>query len=305
MVLAKPNLFAVADLGTNTFHLLVVKKSKDNFDEVYRERVFVNIAEEGIQHIGDPPYHRAKETIRSFSDKLDELGVTEVKVFGTAALRTADNGPQLIHEIKAETGIDIQIIDGKREAELIAKGTNLILDMSVGQYLIMDIGGGSVEFILVDDGDIGYIKSFPLGVTALYNHFNHEEPISTQEVEEIHQYLSNQLLNLRETIENQRIKALVGASGSFEVLELIINGKINNRSCSKFDIADTKEIMDTIIKMDLSQRLAHKSIPNHRAKLIVVAFLLMQQVLGSSSFDKLIVSPFALKEGVISEYLGI
>lgn len=296
--------YAVIDLGTNTFHLLIVKKNKTNWEEIYRKRVFVNIAKEGIQTIGKASYERGMETIIEFHNSLQEFDVRNVKVFGTAALRTATNGPAFQSEVQQKTGLSIEIINGQREAELIAKGTKAVVDMSMGNYLIMDIGGGSVEFILVQDDLETYVESFPIGITSLYRRFPHKEPITEVEIQRINDYLSGILVPLRERIGELKINGLIGASGSYEVLEQILSNNIAKSKSSKFPIDEIVEQIDRIIKLDLAERLQEPAIPEQRAKLIVIAFLLMKHVEDLSSFDSMIISPFALKEGALIEMIG-
>ena len=297
--------YAVLDLGTNTFHLLIVQKYKSGWNEIYRNRVFVNIAEEGIRTIGANCYKRGIETIEAFHAKLREFKVEQVKVFGTAALRTASNGPAFQAEVKLKTRISIEIIDGQREAQLIAKGTKAIVNMTVGNYLIMDIGGGSVEFILVQNNQQTYIQSFPVGITALYNQFTHGEPISIEEEVSINNFLSKQLAPLEQKIKHLKIEGLVGASGSYEVLEKILSGEINQTKSNKFEIEDILEQINKITKHDLPTRLQNQNIPDQRAKLIVVAFLLMKFVINLSTVKLMIISPYALKEGALIELMNL
>jgi len=297
--------FAVIDLGTNTFHILIVKKTSTHWDEVYRKRVFVNIAEHGIETLGADCYRRGMETIVEFHEELVKLEVKQVSVFGTAALRTASNGATFRSEVKNKTGLTIEIIDGRREASLIAKGTKAIVDMAKGNYLIMDIGGGSVEFILVQDVEETYIESFPIGITSLYNKLPHGEPISRDEIAKINEYLDEQLKPLKNKLNDISIEGLIGASGSYEVLEKIITGNIAERKASRFDITDINKQIDHIIKMDLSERLQNPSIPKQRAKLIVVAVILMKHVLNITSFKSMIISPYAIKEGALLEMMNL
>ena len=297
--------FAAIDLGTNTFHILIVRKTMTLWEEVYRKRVFVNIAEGGIETISPICYQRGLDTILGFHQKIKEYDIKQISTFGTAALRTATNGPAFQSEVKQRTGLEIQIIDGQREAQLIAKGTKAIVDMSIGNYLIMDIGGGSVEFILVQNNQENYIESFPIGITSLHRQFPHSEPISDIEIASIDEYLSKRIAPLRDKIENLTIEGLVGASGSYEVLEKILSDSITKNSASKISINRVTEQIDRILKLDLSARLADPDIPNQRAKLIVIAVLLMKHVLGLCKFNSMIISPFALKEGALLELMDL
>ncbi|MEN0005954.1 MAG: hypothetical protein AAF798_17520, partial [Bacteroidota bacterium] len=115
--------FAVIDLGTNTFHLLITEAlPAGGFSEVYRERKFTQLAEEGIETIGAAALQRGLKALQHFKQQLTAHQVEQVRAFGTAALRTASNGPDFIRQVAEEIGIDIQLISGTEEARLIHLG---------------------------------------------------------------------------------------------------------------------------------------------------------------------------------------
>lgn len=142
---------AVIDLGTNTFHLLIADLHADGrIEEVYRERRFVKLASEGIATIGEAPFARGLEALNHYRKILDEYNCANLKAIGTAALRTASNGPEFVRTARETVSIDIQLIPGDEEAQLITKGVLAALPPLNERILIMDIGGGSTEFIIAD-----------------------------------------------------------------------------------------------------------------------------------------------------------
>ncbi|NJK83906.1 MAG: hypothetical protein HC912_08960 [Saprospiraceae bacterium] len=153
------NRYAVIDLGTNTFHLLIVEQNRQ---KLYQERQFVKLAENGIEHISAAPFQRGIETMLHFHRVLKKFDVQQVQAFGTAALRTAHNGSAFIEEVEEATGIEIQLISGEREAALIQKGVAQAIPATDAHSLIMDIGGGSVEFILANQHEVFWAQSFLL-----------------------------------------------------------------------------------------------------------------------------------------------
>ena len=143
---------AVIDLGTNTFHLLIADiKNKGQFETLKRIRKYVYIGEEGVSILGDKPLQRAFETLTHFKQTSTEFEVDEIIAFGTAALRTASNSNDFISKVRDEIGIEIQLISGEKEADLIYLGTKKAIPPTSENFLIMDIGGGSVEFIIAND----------------------------------------------------------------------------------------------------------------------------------------------------------
>lgn len=297
------NRLAVIDLGTNTFHLLIVDTLGGEFTEVYRHREFIYLAEEGIATIGEAALSRAYLCLSVFRERLNEYDVAQVRVTGTAALRTAQNGTAFVAKVQENYGLHIEIIDGKKEAILISKGTALALRDSVSDYLIMDIGGGSVEFIVVDNGEVGFAESYPIGVSVSYQLFDPKDPIQKDEIMDIEKYISHTIDHVKRFLKDKNVKTLVGASGSFEVLQCMLGRGDDLREVSNFDISAFDSWYALIIKSTLDERYKMPNLPPERAKLIVVAAIMMKTVLRECHLDQIAVSPYALKEGLLSEMM--
>ena len=299
------NKLAIIDMGTNTFHLLIVEKSdcKVGFKEVYRDRHYVLLAEEGINIISETSIQRAKRAVDAFQNELSYYHNIELTIVGTEALRVAANGDLINRYVEEKLGSHPQVISGKREAELIYKGNQLIVTTEDTPYLIMDIGGGSTEFILADDSGIIFSKSFPLGVTKMYNNFNDKDPISLRAISNIETHVESYLSELTGTIKDYNLKSLIGASGSFEVLSSVLTGKIPKTEIVNIALEDFEKLSTQIVLSTFDQRKAVKGIPESRAKLIQVAFIMMRKIIKLYNPDRIGVSPFAIKEGLINEWL--
>lgn len=294
---------ACIDLGTNTFHLLIVEEVHGKLQEIYRKRVYVILAENGIQTIGEIPFERAILAINGFAEAIAEHQPLELRIIGTEAMRTASNGHLLIDYIIEKLSVQPEIISGKREAELILKGTSLIVDMNKGNSLIMDIGGGSVEFIFVTDGQVKFIESFKVGVTVLYNRFQNNDPITAKELSDLNQFLSETLSSITSLLDAEEEFTLIGASGSYEVLQSVIDGEVFRNASSTYRIEQFIQLYDQVIFSTEAERLQIEGMPPERAKLIVVAFALIKLIVSTGQCHSIVVSPFALKEGVLSEMM--
>lgn len=291
---------AVIDLGTNTFHLLIVELQEKGFRELYRERRFIKLAEEGIETIGDAAFARALAAITAYAKKVAEMDVTEVQAFGTAALRTASNGPELMANIKEKTGIVIQLIDGDKEASLIHQGVIQVVPMRKEPMMIMDIGGGSVEFIIADQEQVHWAQSFPIGVAVLYKRFHQKDPISSQQKIELYHFLDQTLKPLKAALREHPVQELVGASGTFDVLENMVSEKRPCPNCAEIDTDRLRLVTGYIVASDLATRTAMDKMPSERADLIVVALLLIDYVCKLADIQKIYVSAYAMKEGMIA-----
>ncbi|MEM9821069.1 MAG: exopolyphosphatase [Bacteroidota bacterium] len=298
------NKFGVIDLGTNTFHLLIVQRRDNQITELFRERVFVKLAAEGIRQIGPSPYQRALDCLLHYGQVLEKHQITKVKAIGTAALRRANNGPQFIAEVKDKTGIHIEVISGDREAQLIHRGVSLAVPLSQHKGLIMDIGGGSVEYIIANQGKVFWAQSFPIGVALLFHNFHHEDPITEKEQQSLHQHLHSVLQPLINELKHHRIDSLIGASGTFDVIETFLGHK-TTALYSEVNVEAFIPLKDRLIATTLAERLQISRLPASRAEMIVVALLLIDFTLSIAHPKQIITSSYAMKEGMLWEMMQI
>lgn len=304
------NRVAVMDLGTNTFHLLIAEPDADNFfKEVQHEYVGVKLGEGGINEgtIKPDAYKRGLNTLISFQNFIDQHSVTKVKAIATSALRSASNGSQFITEIKQRTGIAIETISGDTEAGYIYKGVKSSGCLSDATSLIIDIGGGSVEFILANDNEISYKQSFEIGAARLMAKFHKTDPITLSEVSELKQYLDEKLAPLFDALANHQISNLVGSSGAFETFaELVELDKGNTFNLKEnktyyFKEAELTQHTNKIIQANHDERAATKGIIPVRVDMIVVASLLTQYIMQQLNIRDVVMSAYSLKEGVLAE----
>ncbi len=295
---------AVIDLGTNTFHILIVEvDAEGSFKECYRERQFVQLGEEGVETIGQAAFNRGLATLKKFKTVLSQHDIAEVKAFGTAALRSATNGQTFIQRSLEETGIQIELISGEREALLICKGARKATPIGLRPVLIMDIGGGSVEFIIANQQQVFWAKSYPIGLAILFRSFHKKDPIHHTEIENLSKHLQTILTDLSKLQTLHPIETLIGASGTFDVLEAILALEKTSPTWAHVNPIDFPILYDRLVQATLAQRLAMEDVPNQRAELIVVAMILIQEVLKTGTFNHIWVSSFAMKEGMLLEMI--
>ena len=293
----------VIDLGSNTFHLLVAEVlSNGSFKTIHREREFIGLAENGMETLSQEAMERGLVALQKFKQRLNDFKVSKLKIIGTAALRTASNRNKFLGRITDELDFHAEIIEGKREAELIFKGVSLLLKGG-GNHLIMDIGGGSVEFILIENGTNIWSKSCNIGVGVLHNDFHHSEPISSEEMKALNNFLSSELEELKQIKSLHKIQSIIGASGSFEVVETMNGKEIASHTITEVSLQEFQNISSTLIAASLEERRQMEGLPLSRVKMIVVAMLLIEKVIEIIQPNSIQICPYALKEGVLSELM--
>ncbi len=302
---------AIIDLGTNTFHLLIVEVApKGSYRILSKEQVPVMIGKQGINQgtIIPEAQQRAVKTLKDFRAIADREGVAEIYATATSAFRNAKNGQQLADKIQAATDIAIDIIPGEREAECIFLGVKEALDLSEKDVLIMDIGGGSVEFILGNRQAMHWRHSFEIGAQRLLDLFPIQDPISQENIRQLNEYFEQKLTSLEDAIRPYQPHTLVGASGTFDTLSdiyvckenLTLSGEETERPLS---YAGFLAIHQEIIHKNKEERLQIPGMIEMRVEMIVVASCLIAYVLERYLIKNIRVSAYALKEGLLKEIL--
>lgn len=296
---------AIIDCGTNTFTLSLFEvDSSKKFKRSLKDRHYVELAEEGIKQIGPKSFRRGVDAFKAFHHFLQKHPNAKTIAIGTAALRRASNSTEFLAAVETVSGIQIQIIDGDKEAELIYKGVRSAAPLGTIPSLIMDIGGGSVEFIIADQDQVYWAKSYPIGVAVLFKKFHRSDPINTNNIKALNNYLEETLDELLKQLSSHSIEHLVGASGSFDVLDNM-NGAKDEAALFGFISSDNfHEICQQLVDSDYEERLRTENLSSTRAKLIVMSVLLIKFIHQKIKTPNLVVSDHAMREGLVYELLG-
>lgn len=298
---------AVIDLGTNTFHLLIVSMDENqHFHLIHRERKAVMIGRGGINQglINEEAQLRALAALDHFKEVLDQYQVEHVVATATSAFRNAHNGQELVSRIYKTTGISVDIISGDTEAEYIFHGVKAAMRLHEERALIMDIGGGSVEFIICDADQILWKRSFEIGAQRLLDRFQIEDPISKANVDQLLQYFETELVQLTKAVDEYKPQTLIGASGTFDTLSdiYVIDQNIAvapNASELPLTYKHYLKIHGELNQKNHIERMKIPGMVEMRADMIVVASWLVHFVLEKYHIRKIRVSAYALKEGLL------
>lgn len=299
------NRFAILDLGTNTFHILIAETGMPYPEIIFRETIAVKLGEGGISQgiINEDAAERGLNALKTFRQYINRYQVKEIKAVATSALRTASNGSEFLRQVMLETDIAPQFIDGAREAELIYLGVRRAVNFKNNKALIIDIGGGSTEFIICDNSQILWKKSFEIGAARLMDKFHRSDPISEQNIKELTNYLGLVLHELKAKLKTHNPDLLIGSAGAFETFaELSDPGYVNDQSTKfSFDLNKFDQISEWILKSSHDERSRKTAIIPVRVDMIVTATALTKYILGLHPFKSLKLSKYSLKEGLLFE----
>ena len=296
---------AVIDLGTNTFHLMIFEGKNILFKTSIASKIGQGGINQGI--ITEEGIQRALNVLNIFKQKLMEFEVNTENVFafGTSAIRNAKNQSELLERVKKETDINITVIDGDKEAELIYKGVSQAVKVDKNA-LIVDIGGGSVEFILCNPDKILWKRSFEIGGQRLMERFMKKDKISHTEMSRLDEYLRQELLPLTNAVHQYQPEVLIGSSGSFDTLNDMLYWK-NTGSFAPTDIvgfdypiSEFWKAFEQLAFANHEERMQIGGMIPLRVDMIVVAVCLIKFVLQTYNIQEIKISNYALKEGAIT-----
>ncbi|MGY4536855.1 exopolyphosphatase/guanosine-5'-triphosphate,3'-diphosphate pyrophosphatase [Mucilaginibacter sp. UYNi724] len=303
---------AVMDLGTNTFHLLVAEGTAENFTEILHLNEGVKLGEGGINKglIQPEAFERGIATMKRFRSHIDANSVTESRAIGTSAIRSAANGQDFIREVKEQAHIDIELINGEQEATYIYEGIKASGCLTNENALIMDIGGGSVEFIIGNNKKVLWKESFEIGAARLMDKFHQTDPIPVTSIKQMSRYLDAKLIDLFGAALQHKPVRIIGSSGAFESFAEVIErtkGRtfyLKNTKAYEFDTDNLLDLIELLIKSNHSLRASIKGIIPVRVDMIVVASLLTIYMMQKMGVPDVSMSTYSLKEGVLAQMLG-
>jgi exopolyphosphatase/guanosine-5'-triphosphate,3'-diphosphate pyrophosphatase len=301
---------AAIDLGTNSFHALIVEIFSDgSFYTVDKLKEMVLLAEKGLgDKLSDQAMDRGIEALKKIKLLADNQQAETILAYATSAIREAENGGDFIQRAIDEVGVKINAIPGRIEAELIGLAVQHGIRMPKNPAVIMDIGGGSVEFILADQEKFHHLSSKKLGVARMTAQFIDHDPITQKEIDSLKNYFDNQLADVAEAFAMHRSSMLVGSSGTMENIGLMIahrNNKTPNLTVNELEFTAKEffEFYDEVIGLDEKKRAKLKGLDEKRIKLLPAGLVLVYYILENFGIKRVKISSQALREGIVLRYI--
>ncbi|RZJ78500.1 MAG: exopolyphosphatase [Flavobacterium sp.] len=293
---------AAIDLGTNTFHLIIAEENGTELEIIYKTNQPVKLGEDITKDnlIIPAAFERGINCLKQFKAELDQHHIVNLKATATSAVRSAINGQDFVAAAKAEAGIDIDIIDGDEEAQLIYEGVKLSGAIT-GKSLIMDIGGGSTEFILCDEENLIWKKSYNIGAARLMQGFFKSDPINEIDQQKIQQHVANELKALKVICEEYKPETLIGSAGAFETFTQMLTPEtdIKQVSTAEISFAAYENLATKLISSSHQERAKMDNLIPLRVDMIVMATLLTNYVLKEFNINNIKLSTYDLKMGVL------
>ncbi len=298
---------AAIDLGSNSFHLLVVETRADgSFVALVREKEMLRlgdlVAREG--RLTEEAIARAVEVVGRFRALAEAQGATELLAYGTAALREASNGAAAVERLEAETGVRVEVINGLREAQLIFEAVRSSVLIEPGPALAADLGGGSLELGVGYRSGLVYATSLHLGVGRLTTELVGSDPPSDKDVKRLRRRVADRLDEVQDELAETSPRQLIGSSGTFVALvraaaafrDGTVPEVVNQLSVGRKELA---ELSSLVFSLPADERARLPGIDARRAELLPAGMAVLEGLMERTGLYEVTASEWALREGIV------
>jgi len=300
---------AAIDIGTNSVHMVVVEVRSDrSFEVIDREKMMVRLGAGGLDGKALTPAAMSAtfQALSKFRRLAEARGVDEIIAAATSATREAENGGDFLDAVEAQTGIRARVIAGPEEARLIHLAAGYNTEFT-GPTVVVDIGGGSVEITLGGAAEPDLARSFKIGVIRLTERFMRSDPPTPRDERRLVKHVEREIGDYIASITRRGYVRVIGTSGtivSLGALALQVQGKsVGDISNLVVPARAVHKLRKTLLGLDQQERLQVEGMDPRRADLAPAGILLIDTILRALGATEITLSDFALREGLILDYL--
>lgn len=310
--ISEGRVVAFIDIGTNSVRLLLVRINPNgSFQPLTKQKETVRLGDkEFIDKILQPKaMERAVIVCKKFMELARAYRAEEVIAVATSATRDASNKVQLLEMLKKEANLEVCTISGSEEARLIYLGVSSGLRLGNSKALFIDIGGGSTEVSVGDQGQCYFLYSFNLGSIRLTNMFLPDEkgPVSEEQYGQIKDYIRRQATDIIKELSRYTVSCAIGSSGTIENLARIAFVYLHKTSLEnyeKLDYEDLKKIVRAMCILPLEERRKFPAINSQRADIILAGAAIIETFMEELGLSEIRVSKYGLREGLLVDYIS-
>ncbi len=295
---------AAIDLGSNSFRLQMAKVVDDHliFHDSMRELVRLGAGLSEDKTLDKETQKRAIECLQRFGERLRGLPIKAVRAVATNTFRVAKNAPELLKAAEEALGFPIEIIAGREEARMIFVGVSHSLPKADHKRLVIDIGGGSTEFIIGEGLEPIHMESLYMGCVSYSLKFFPDEKITEAAFEKARISAAAEIQSISKTFNSKNWQEAVGSSGTARSLGEVL--RLNNITNGDVTIEGLRELRQILIKAKEFKKIQLNGLSVDRASVISGGLAIMLAAFEELDIKSLTVANSALREGVLYELLG-
>ncbi|MGK5092173.1 Ppx/GppA phosphatase family protein [Deltaproteobacteria bacterium TL4] len=299
------------DIGSNAIRMSCVGLTEDGRLEPIEEtrtpiRLGAEVFSQGF--LSEENILKLIEILKVYSRIFEQNQCEQVRAYATSALREASNQEEVIFRIHQETGIELEVISGGKEAELLERAVRSLIDMNEGSFMIADLGGGSIEISIIENGSIEFAESFRLGTVRLLQMFPYSPDQEREFISWVKSYIREFFQYLGDNLKKHSVRRMIitgGNATSIAQLGKKFAGKNSSfaKSLSYVHKKDFQLIRKKLSKRTLTQRIQELELLPDRADVILPAIYVFKALLDLSQCEGLSIPDVGLKEGILDEIL--
>ena len=306
MVNSKPTFSEIAavDLGSNSFRLQLARVVDDHliFHDSLREVVRLGAGLSDDKTLSDEALVRAVDCLKRFGERLRGLPPQAVRAVATNTFRVAKNAPQLLKAAQEALGFPIEIIAGREEARMIFVGVSHSLPKADHKRLVIDIGGGSTEFIIGEGLEPLEMESLYMGCVSYSLRYFPDGRITEDAFERAQIAAATEIQTISKKFKSKLWQEAVGSSGTARTLGEVL--RLNGLSDGAVTLDGLHQLRQLLIKSKEIKKIELNGLSVDRAAVISGGLAIMLAAFEGLNIDKLTVANSALREGVLYELLG-
>jgi exopolyphosphatase/guanosine-5'-triphosphate,3'-diphosphate pyrophosphatase len=306
---------AAIDVGTNSIHMVVAEADVEGgISTLWRMKEMIGLGRASFPSrvIPRETIDRAIAVLARFQQAAQQRQCEKIIATATSAVREASNGGDFIERAARHLGLDVRVISGREEARLIYLGVRHAMDLSTGPHVIVDIGGGSVEFIVGDSKSTALLESRKLGASRMTASFVKSDPVSDDDQATLLAHYEKELAPLCEQILQHKPTKFIGTSGTLENIALLCNpqqvqqnGNGQRQAGPTFiERAGFEEVLEKLLKSTAKQRAEMEGLDEGRRDQIVAGAMLVHELFRRLKPRRIVMCKSALREGILVDYLS-
>ena len=289
------------DLGSNAVRMIVAEWQGDRFEVLKKYRIPLRLGTDVFHDgkISEPTLQQAEKSFQEFSEINRKMKVLKCRAVATSATREAGNKQDFLQRIKANTNINLEIIDGTVEAQLIFEAVKHHVDLRRKQVLLVDVGGGSVEITHSDKGTVRSTQSFPLGTVRLLEHL-HKRKMSEANIRIVLGDLLKPVVEFFDkNLSGLAMDFAVGTGGNMECMARLKAQLLLESANESLLVSELGKILEKLLLIPIRNRITHFGLREDRADVIVPATAVVEAILRQAGIDKMLVPGVGLRDGLL------
>ena len=300
---------AAIDVGTNSVHMIVCRIRPDlSFEVIDREKDMIRLGAGSLdgRELQPAAIATAMETLSKFRRLAESHGVDEIFAAATSAVREAENGGDFLAAARRQVGLRIRVISGTEEARLIHLAAAYAVGVGRHSSVVIDIGGGSCEITLGTSARVELGRSFKLGILRMSERFGRSDPLSAAHQWKLERHVRKETKSYLRQINHRGYHRVIGTSGTMLSLGALATGK----AATLEDIRNVRvsakalhRLRKRLTEMTMEERLKMPGLDPRRADIAAVGSVIVDTLLDTLGAEELTLCDFALREGLVLDYI--